>query len=583
MTQKVITNNINVINKALLHFVLLFGKLYIKLGANLPQLKAILTYKLMMDDRRPNTFTQMRQQKKKDAIVSGQTLRTIFLSAVMGLLYLLAFLYSSDITSSLFIYFSMYMFMLASSLITDFTSVLIDIRDNFIIMPKPVSDRTVVLARLLHILIHVSKLVLPMAVPGIVFMVVSHGVWGGLVFLMMVIMATLFTIFIVNALYIIILRFTSATKFQNIIATFQIGFSIALSAFYQIGPRIVGNAKLGVINPQESMGILVAPPYWFAACWSTITGNNSGAIFYVLTAVALLLPLISIWVVVKYLAPAFNQKLSMIGGSAVEALKKLNGKVIKRNNRITIAERMSNIFIKSREEKMAFRFTWIMTGRSRDFKLKTYPSLGYAIIMLIVVFMGRGKTDKLQQLLNGGKMACLFLVIATYMATLFLSSVLANIVFSEKYKAGWWYFTTPLQQPGLMLSGALKAALVKFFMPVGIFIIAAMLILLQPVFYINVLLAISNQLFLTALFVLIAMRHFPFSQLQGNNEKGGTILRGMMMLVITGLLGFIQYFFVANNWVMMPLFLVTLIAFWLVVKQIKKTTWHKIKSVYNEQ
>ncbi len=583
MQQIPTTKKINNINKVLLRFVLLFGNVYTRLGANLPQLTSILTYKLMMDDRRPNTFSQMRPQKNKDAKVSGQTWRTILLSAFMGLLYLLAFVYSSDITSGLFLYFGLYIFMLASSLITDFTSVLIDIRDNFIIMPKPVSDRTVVLARLLHILIHVSKLVLPMSVPGIVLMVIGHGIWGGFVFLIMVLMATLFTIFIVNALYILILRFTSAAKFQNIIATFQIILSIALYAFYQIGPRMIGSAKLGVLNPYETMGLLAAPPYWFAACWGTITGNNSGGIFYVLTAMALLLPLISIWAVVKYLAPAFNQKLSMIGGSTVDIPKQASGKTIQRIFKKTIAERFSNFFLYNKEEKMAFRFTWIMMGRSRDFKLKTYPGMGYLLVMMVVIFFGRGKTDRLHQIMEGGKATMLFLVMATYLSSMMISTVLTNIIYSDKYKAGWWYFTTPLQKPGLILSGALKAALVKFYMPIALFISGVMFILLQPVYYLNVLLAISNQLFLTALFVLIGVRHFPFSQVQGNNEKGGTFLRAMLMLVITGLLGFIQYYYVENRWVMMALLIVILTGFWLLVRQVQQTSWQKVKSVYNEQ
>ena len=76
--------------------------------------------------------------------------------------------------------------MLSATLISDFTSVLIDIRDNAIILPKPVNDSTVIVARLLHIFIHICKIVVPMSLPGLVMMIVEYGPGGGLLFFLMV-------------------------------------------------------------------------------------------------------------------------------------------------------------------------------------------------------------------------------------------------------------------------------------------------------------------------------------------------------------------------------------------------------------
>ena len=140
----------------------------------------------MMDDRRPNTF-QQTQQKKKAKQVKSATLGTMVLSALLGGFFLFGFFVGKDYVTHLTIYFTLYIFMLASTLITDFTSVLIDVRDNYIILPKPVSDRTVVVARLLHISIHISKLVLPMALPGIIFVWIKYNAWGALVLLLMII------------------------------------------------------------------------------------------------------------------------------------------------------------------------------------------------------------------------------------------------------------------------------------------------------------------------------------------------------------------------------------------------------------
>jgi hypothetical protein len=129
------------------------------MGVNTSQLNSILLTKLIIDDRRPNTLHQTGRRKSKP--VKGATLGTMLLSAVMGAFFLICFSIGKDYTTHLTVYFSMYIFLLASSLISDFTSVLIDVRDNYIILPKPVTDRTVLVGRLLHIIINLSNIVLP--------------------------------------------------------------------------------------------------------------------------------------------------------------------------------------------------------------------------------------------------------------------------------------------------------------------------------------------------------------------------------------------------------------------------------------
>src|SRR4051812_4577542 len=142
----------NLFNKIFLKLALLPSRVYGKLGADVAQLRSIVTIKLVMDDRRPNTLQQTRRQSDKP--VSMATLGTMFISLLMGLLLLISFAVGEDMVTRMTIYFSFFFFMLSATLISDFTSVLIDVRDNYIILPKPVSDRTFVIARLLHIFIH---------------------------------------------------------------------------------------------------------------------------------------------------------------------------------------------------------------------------------------------------------------------------------------------------------------------------------------------------------------------------------------------------------------------------------------------
>ena len=159
----------HIINQSFLKLALLPAGLYARMGVDTAQLKTILTTKLILDDRRPRPIAQTRSSGEKKP-VSMATLGTMLMSAVMGAFFLFCFFIGEDRVTQLTFYFTFFFVLLSLTLITDFTSVLIDVRDNFILLPKPVNDKTLVVARLLHIFIHLCKIVLPMGLPGVIYL-----------------------------------------------------------------------------------------------------------------------------------------------------------------------------------------------------------------------------------------------------------------------------------------------------------------------------------------------------------------------------------------------------------------------------
>ena len=55
----------------------------------------------------------------------------------------------------------------------------------------------------------------------------------------MILLNTLFAIFFINAVYILILKITSPEKFKTIINYVQVGFAVVMFASYQILPRMM--------------------------------------------------------------------------------------------------------------------------------------------------------------------------------------------------------------------------------------------------------------------------------------------------------------------------------------------------------
>lgn len=569
----------NIINNILFRFVFLAAPLYRRLGVDLHQLESIVGTKLVMDDRRPNIFQQMRT-RQSDKPVQRATLVTMFVSVILGLSYLLAFYIGADTVSQLTLYFAMFLLMLATSLIADFTAVLIDVRDNYILLPKPVNDRTVVVARLLHIFIHICKLVIPMALPGFGYMVIHHNLYGGLVFLLMVLLATIFCVFLINAVYILILQITTPARFQSVISYIQIIFAVASYASYQLVPKIVGRFKGAVIDLSSNPLILLSPSYWFAGGWKVLTQfAGTGSEIAALVCV-FVLPLASIWVVIRYLAPAFNQKLSLLSSSE-QAVATGPAPVQHKATVPVYLQRLAGWLTGKGAERAGFFFTWKMTARSRDFKLRVYPAVGYVLVLIVMLFFSNKTTtlDDIRQQTISGRYV---IITAIYFACLLLLVALNQLPFSDKYKASWIFYVTPVEKPGILLCGGVKAVILKFFIPLACIISLPLVWLAGLSIVPNLLLGLSNELLAASLIVYLGSKKLPFSQTQQMQDKTGAFIRTLFLFMLIFIIGALHYLVYAITPVVYVLAALSLTATWYILGSIKSIGWPALSQQYRE-
>jgi ABC-2 type transport system permease protein len=560
----------NFLNRFFLRLALLPSSFYSRLGADIPQLRAILTAKLTMDDRRTGALTQARRRGKNKP-VSRATLLTMLISAVMGIFFLLAFSIGSDMATHLTIYFALFFFMLAATLISDFTSVLIDVRDTFIILPKPVSDRTFLLARLLHILIHICKIVLPMTVPALVKMAMETGPWGAVLFLVLAGLVTLFSLFFINALYIIILRVTTPERFRNAIAYIQIAFAIVMYGSYQVVPRLMGRFSVESFTLVTKPGIQAFPFYWFGAAWNALYTGRGHTADWIAGALAFAVPLLSIFLVVRYLAPSFNNRLALINGSGEGGTQESS----MTSSRPAYARGLARFVTRNATERTGFLFTWALMGRSRDFKLKVYPSIGYLAVYGVLMFLRSGVT--MEGFANEERKERALLLTTLYFSSFILTRALSQLAFSEKYKAAWFFHITPLH-PGDVILGAMKAALLKFYIPLAALIAAAAILVVGPHVIPNILLGFFNQLLISTFLVWAGHRAIPFSMPVNNSARGGGFLRALMLLVLMGFVG-VGHYLVYTVWPVVVIFLaMSAVATGLMMAGIRETGWGSVRS-----
>lgn len=562
----------NFINKLFLKIALAPVPIYRRMEVQPDILKAILTTKLIMDDRRPNTFHQT-QHRKKEKPITMATAGTMLLSALMGLMYLFAFAFGDKVATQLTMYFSFFFFMLAATLISDFTTVLIDVRDNLIILPKPVNDRTFVTARLLHIFIHIGKLIVPMSLPGLIYIAANYGFTGSTCFVLMVVMVTLFTIFFINALYIAILQITTPQRFQSIISYVQIFFAIAIYASYQIVPRLMGNlGEVQIDFSQKAYSVFISS-YWFASGWDVLYSLHIPSATALIAAIlSIVVPVMSLWIVIKYLAPSFNKKLALINSTSTEA-----SEVSKKNHSATspYVQWLSRLCTANGTERMGFLFSWKMTARSRDFKIKVYPAIGYLLVYGVVIAMGN-KSFQLQDIQQQTAAGKTVVLIGLYFSSILFTTAVQQIGFSEKYKASWIFYTTPVDRPGAVISGSIKAAIFKFYIPVVVLVLISGVALIGPSVLPNIVLGLGNVWLIVLLMAYVSYRQLPFSQSQNNNTKSGNFLKVMAIMLLTGLIGFIHYVLYPFTIVIGVLAILSAIAVWLVSGSIKNTSWKQV-------
>ncbi len=564
----------NYINRFLLWLFLLPAGVYQKFGVDITHLKAILIAKLTIDDRTATGLYKARGGSK-DGDASFATVFTMVISLVMGLIFLFVFAFEDDLTR-MTMFFTLYGFMLAMFLITDFSHILIDVKDNYIILPKPVSSQTFLMARMLHIAIHLMKILVPLSFPGWIAIWINRGFWGAVVFIPVLILLTMLTFALVNAVYLLIMRVFSPARINSIITSVQIGFSILLYGSFQLLPRIINESVIDQID-LSSIGMMwVFPSFWMAAGWLYFYSFARESTLIIGTVLTVLAPLLSVWVMIRFLAPAFFRKLSMISAGTPDETK-IDVNTVKEKGKDTgFLQTLSRICTSVGVEREAFLFTWRMMGRVREFKIKVYPQIGYLIVLFLMLVIGNSDKFDIEELaLHTSKIKLLTLSVI-YLSCIIYIGAIFQMPYYDNFKASWVYFSAPLSRPGPILRGALKACLIRFFVPVVVLLMIMGVALFGIAMMPNLLCGLSNVFLISTLYSWVVIDRLPFSVSSKMASQGGTTFRTVFILIGLPFFGAPHYFLFDYPLVLYCISVVTFSAGFFVLSYTKSVSWEYV-------
>ncbi len=550
----------------LLKFLDLIQGIYRALGANYEQLRAIVAIKLTMDNRRQTVSLKRKENKESN----NAFLMTLLFYSIFGAFVSIVIYNIASLVVSMIFFFSYIMMMVAMTLITDFSSILLDTSDNTIVLPRPVDGQTLFLARLTHIMLYLGQLTLSLSLVPCIMVSIKFGIYFLFIFSIAIILSVFTALLITNVTYLLIMQFASEEKLKNVINYFQIIMAIVMMAGYQLLPRLMGRFELdGYVFEVEWWSYLI-PPVWMGAALESLYYHAIDMQHLILIIVCILFPIGGLFVTNKYLTPIFNKKLGELGNATEQITKTKEEKIQKQS----VFDNISAWFTSNSFERASFELVSKMLSRDRKIKLKIYPVVGY-ILVFGLVFMIRGKED-LNSLWNNLPDTQYYFVLI-YITFTLLQTALFEIPYSDDFKASWFYNSVPLDRPGEILSGMVKAIFVKLFLPIYTVISIFITFVWGLSVLDDILFGLVNNFLILLIVASIGKRILPMTMAPSAKNQTGNLVRGILMMFCMAIPGGLHY--LLSNWplVLIGVMPIQLGAIYFILRSYKATKWSSIQ------
>ena len=454
---------------------------YKRAGVDYDVLRIILKAKLTMDGRRKSTVFNDNKKRNKD---SNEFFKALIIYGIIGLFMSLILLFDFNIMYIMSAYFSAIMIMILTVFISDFSYVLLDVRDKNILLSRGVSNKTINAAKITHIFIYVMYLTISLV--GIAFIIsLKKGIGFFVIFALSIIFIDIFMIIITALSYLLVLKVFDGEKLKDMINFVQIFLSVLMVVIYQIVPRLFGVIDLSNITYNEKLWHILIPPMWFAAPLSIAYGEGISSIKIIMSALALIVPVLSIFIYIK-LTPTFERNLQKLNNNSEEGKEK-NKYIVK----------ASNIICRDNIERAFFRFSVGIINSEREFKL-------------VFLFIGLEHGDSLRDTILSVRNSNMFL--SVYAFALVIPNIIIMLSYSERYFGAWIYKVAPINSYKNVFKGVIKGAFYKLIMPPFIILSLIFIWIFGGKVIIHLIIAVLSFTILTVLNFLILKKVMPFSR-----------------------------------------------------------------------
>ncbi|WP_234028486.1 hypothetical protein [Lentibacillus sp. Marseille-P4043] len=319
--------------------------------------------------------------------------------------------------------------------------------------------------------------------------------------------------------YIFVLRFFSGERLKDIINYVQILLSVGIVVGYQIVIRAFDFVDFNFIYDFSWWHAFI-PPIWFGAPFELFLNQNHSSVIITLSLLTLIVPVISIYIYYR-LMPTFERNLQKLMEDTAKTKKA----------RWSFGNFWGRLICSSKEERLFFRFSQVMMGREREFKLKVYPSLGMALVFPFIFVFNSLNTGT-----SFAELADTKVYLNIYFCNIIIGIVVHMLKFSGKYKGAWIFQVTPIQNTERFYSATLKAFLVKLYLPIYLLLcvvfIAIFSFRILPDLAIVFVTAVLNTLIA---YKVINNEDYPFTQPFESAQEGGNSIKYFLLMFFVAL------------------------------------------------
>ena len=469
----------------------LFKPIFNRMDVDYQTLRSILNMKLVLDTRRTSTVLQAGAEQKKER---NNFLRSLGFYLLIGLIMIPFIIIGDNYFFQMSMVFGVFMFFMMTSLVADFSSVLLDLRDKEILLSKPISSKTLNVAKFLHIAYYIFMTSLALMGPALLVSLFRKGFLFFLLLLLEIVLIDLFLIVVTGILYLLILRFFDGEKLKDIITYVQIGLTMFITVGYQLLARVFTFVDLDKITFEAGAWTYLLPPIWFSAPFELVFNSNSEISIIVYSLLALLVPIAAIVFYVKSI-PEFESNL-----------QKLNDTGGIRRDEGRLARFLSKLFTEDEEERNLYSFARNMMKNEREFKLKVYPNLGFGLIFPFLMMLPTVMDSTLVEIRNSSNFLNLYLI------AFVILGIVQFLPYSSDYAGAFVFRVTPIKDTSSIYKGALKAGFIHLFTPVFLFESIIFLFIFGLRIVPDLILIYLNISIATVLIYKIINKDIPFSR-----------------------------------------------------------------------
>lgn len=494
------------------------------LGVDFPQFEVLLGTKLTLDFRRGSSDLQTSGRKKRSF------LSQLFIYITFGLFLGYLSFSIGDIMMSLTILFSIIMVSLSITLISEFTSVLFDPRDNYILLPRPITPRTLLLLRLTHIQFYIGYIALALSIASGIIVAVKYNALTVLIYFVTVGLCTWITLILTTLFYMLISKMVNAERFKDIITYVQIFLAVIIFGGYQLLPRLIDETVLKQASMTVHWWTYIFPPAWFAAFVKLSLFTEPTSSVLVLSSLALIIPVTGVVFLIRFLSKGFENILGE-GSSEKAATSTMQTKKNRKINKI------KKLFCISDLETAGWDFAVATTRRDRKFKQSVYPSFGMMLIFVVIILKPdlNNLADSFHKM--GDSSRYLLLIFMGFMG----NQAISQLPYSDTPEASWIYKALPFKLQGHLFSGAIKAMLVRFFLPVYLLVTIPAFLIWGIDIFPQICLGGLGIVFIQLVIIKLQKMDLPFTRKREMQEKGGTFITQIFTLIPIGLLAGMTY------------------------------------------